>query len=183
MNDQFGINSGAAFVFERVEGGNTFTQLATLYSPSPAVSALFGWSVAVNAVGDIAIGARGDRIAQGSVYVYQKAGANSQWNLIDTLAPDVTSDPPNVGNFGWSLAFDTNFLVVGAPNEGVGANKIGAIFLYEKTAAGTLRFVDTKYPADGNAGDLFGFSVDIDESTLVVGSRNHTHHSLAVSLV
>jgi hypothetical protein len=105
LNDQFGGNSGAIYIYEREQGGDTFTSIGATYSPTPAVSALFGWSVAVNKNGVIVVGARADRTARGSVYVYKKTG-NQVWTLADTLEPDVTQDPTNGGNFGWSVAID-----------------------------------------------------------------------------
>ena len=179
LNDVFGINSGSVYIFERGEGGDTFSQLATLYQPSPEVSALFGWSVTVNKFGTIAVGARAARVARGSVYIYKNTGS-AQWTLVSTLEPLVTSDPTNGGNFGWDVAIDdANTLIVGAPNEGVGSDKVGAFFVYKEVATNSWKLFEKVTPADGGRpGDLFGFSVDIDDSTVVVGARNATFNGI-----
>lgn len=96
-------NAGAAYVFEK--DGGTFSFAFGLVSPTPAVSAQFGWSVAVNTDGVIAIGAKGDRIATGSVYIF-KPNSSSEWEHVYTLEPDAAQSFPNVGNAGWSVAID-----------------------------------------------------------------------------
>ena len=174
LNDRFAKNSGSVYIFQREEGGDTFSQSAALYQPMPEVSALFGWSVAVNKDGVIAVGARAARVARGSVYVYKNTGA-AQWTLAGILEPQVTQDPMNGGNFGWDVAInDENTLVVGAPHEGEGNGKVGALFLYKEVSTNNWDLFDKVTPEDGKAGDLYGFSVDIDDSTVVVGAKNAT---------
>jgi hypothetical protein len=105
QNDQFGTNAGAAYVFQK--GGSSdddFVPVYDLASPDPAPSALFGWSVSVNSKGVIAVGAKGDRTAKGSVYIFKPAG--SGWTHVFTLEPNVTASFFNVGNAGWDVAID-----------------------------------------------------------------------------
>lgn len=96
-------NAGAAYVFEKK--GDSFSLVSSLISPTPAISAQFGWSVALNSKGVIAIGAKGDRIATGSVYIF-KPNSSSEWQHVYTLEPDAAQSFPNVGNAGWSVAID-----------------------------------------------------------------------------
>ena len=105
QNDRFGANAGAAYVFQK--GGSdddAFVPAYDLVSPDPAPSALFGWSVSVNSRGVIAVGAKGDRTAKGSVYIFKPVG--SGWTHVFTLKPDVTASFFNVGNAGWDVAID-----------------------------------------------------------------------------
>jgi len=104
--DKGGSNAGAAYVFQKGDSEeDSFNFAFSLVSPIPAVSALFGHSVAVNSNGVIAIGAKGDRIARGSVYLFKPNGAD--WDHVFTIAPDdVAQSFPNVGNFGWDVAID-----------------------------------------------------------------------------
>lgn len=117
------------------------------------------------------IGARADRTERGSVYIFRKSGS-ALWVAVDTLAPEVTSDPFNVGNFGWSVAVYADYIVVGAPHEGVGSDKTGAMFIYREVATNTWVLQQKVIPADGGQGDRFGFSVDIHKSIIVVGARD-----------
>jgi hypothetical protein len=103
--DGVDTNTGAAYVFEKgAETENMFSLVYELVSPTPAISAQFGWSVAVNSNGVIAVGAKGDRLAKGSVYIFKQNG--STWVHVFTLEPDVMQSFPNLGNAGWSVAID-----------------------------------------------------------------------------
>lgn len=85
-------------------------------------------------------------------------------------------------------------MVVGAPFDGTATSQTGSAFVYEETQQNSWGLVGSRIkPADGIAGDAFGFSVDIDnDHRIVVGARvrltrvqellvNHTFwsHSIA----
>lgn len=104
-NDGDDINTGAAYVFQKgVDSDDAFSLVYDLISPTPAISAQFGWSVAVNTDGVIAVGAKGDRVAKGSVYIFKPN--TTTWDHVFTIEPDVTQSFPNLGNAGWSVAID-----------------------------------------------------------------------------
>lgn len=104
-NDGDEANTGAAYIFEKgVENGDSFSLVYDLVSPTPAISAQFGWSVDVNLNGVVVVGAKGDRLAEGSVYIFKPA--DSTWDHVFTLEPDVIASFPNLGNAGWSVAID-----------------------------------------------------------------------------
>jgi len=107
QNDSVNVsNVGAAYIFEMGAGSDkSFSLISDLRSPSPAVSALFGWSVAVNSNGVIAIGAKGDRVARGSVYIF-KPTESGQWEHAFTIEPNATQSFLNLGNAGWSVAIN-----------------------------------------------------------------------------
>lgn len=74
-----------------------------------------------------------------------------------------------------SLSFcDSNKIVVGAPNEVTGGGKTGEALIFKETSNNNWELFDRVAGGDSGAGDLFGFSVAIDESdsTVVVGARN-----------
>ena len=105
-NDSDKSNTGAAYIFERgVDTDEKFSFVFDLLSPEPAISALFGWSVAVNSNGTIAVGAKGDRLALGSVYIFKPNGSEI-WEHVFTLEPNVTASFPTLGNAGWDVAID-----------------------------------------------------------------------------
>lgn len=104
-NDGDEANIGATFIFQKgVESDDDFSLVYDLVSPTPAISAQFGWSVDVNLNGVVAVGAKGDRTAVGSVYIFKLA--DSIWEHVFTLEPDVVASFPNLGNAGWSVAID-----------------------------------------------------------------------------
>lgn len=97
---------GAVFVFKRGDSNDDlFVSHSYFTSPNPVPNAFFGWSVSVNSNGTIAVGAKGDRAAKGSVYLFKLDVG--EWNHVFTLDPDdVTSSFFNDGNFGWNVAID-----------------------------------------------------------------------------
>ena len=107
FNSQFGTNTGYIYTYERGgDDGNTFTQLASIFNPNFTPNGNFGWSIAVNRNGTIAVGAPGDRSGVGSVYIF-KTRTYAQWNLVGTIEPtDVLASPETNGNFGWSVAIN-----------------------------------------------------------------------------
>lgn len=88
-------DGGAAYIFHK--DSNEWD----LFSPSPTMNAFFGWSVAVNSNGVIAVGAWGDRESKGSVYIFKYDGETT-WNHVFTLQPNVSDD----GSSGWDVAID-----------------------------------------------------------------------------
>lgn len=105
QNDGDSTNTGAAYVFQKGVGGDdAFSLVYDLISPTPENSAQFGWSVAVNSNGVIAVGAKGDRVAKGSVYIFKPNA--TLWEHTFTIEPDVTASLANLGNAGWSVAID-----------------------------------------------------------------------------
>ncbi len=151
---------GVVHVFRRPEESETFQQLVTLVSPTPSRFGYFGWSVAVDEDGDIAVGARRERSDQGSAHVYKRV-TGPDWTLVQDFEPDISSF-----DFGWSIAMDRNFLVIGAPKEG----KIGSVFVYKEQTADSWAFSEQLTPNDGGDSDEFGYSIAMDNNNLIVGS-------------
>jgi hypothetical protein len=89
------LSEGGAYIYHK--GANDWD----LFSPEPAQDAIFGWSVAVNSDGVIAVGAPGNRGYKGSVYIFKRQGTVS-WKHVFTLEPKVSS----LAYFGSSVAID-----------------------------------------------------------------------------
>ncbi len=122
----------------------------------------FGHAVAVDEDGNFAVGAPGERSGQGSIHVYKRVGKSSWTEIKPFEQPDVSSD----ADFGWSVAIDRNFLVVGAPGEG----NSGSVFVYKEQTTDSWVFSEQLTPKDGEKGDKFGWSVAMDNNNLIVGS-------------
>lgn len=99
FNSQFGNSTGYAYFYKR--GGDTFTQLASIFNPTFTINSNFGWSVSVNRNGTVAVGAPGNGgTGVGAVYIF-KTASFAQWNLVGTIEPtDVTA------SFGWDVAIN-----------------------------------------------------------------------------
>ncbi len=74
-------------------------------------------------------------------------------------------------NFGWSVALDGDYLVVGAPHYTTTGESSGSAYIFRRDA-GSARWVEvTQLLADdGQPGDRFGYAVAISGDKVVVGA-------------
>jgi len=174
--------AGAAYVFERNEGGpDQWGETARLSAAVPDEDDYFG--SAVSLFGDvIAVGAYqydggpgNPKEESGGVYLFGRdTGGIGQWGLIKVLAPgDV--DPGE--HFGESLAISEHFVVAGSTEQlGISPYPIynaGAVYLFEKDAGGTDNWGQTRkfIEGDPHINNLFGDSVAVSGHSLLVGTR------------
>lgn len=73
-------------------------------------------------------------------------------------------------HYGWSMAMDENWLVVGTPHATTGAGQdAGKVIIYQKNGDNWDEF-QVLVDAEGNTFQNYGFSVDMKSSVLVVGA-------------
>jgi len=106
--------------------------------------------------------------ASGSAYVYEKD--LEDWTMKARLLPPGTEDHQN---FGWSVAIDGRYIVVGAPHwTGSG---VGEAYLFGRLL-GVWGSQPLLLPAiDNLPDDQFGWSVAISGNIAVVGARMDNH--------
>jgi hypothetical protein len=123
----------------------------------------FGWSVAMSDTKVVA-GAVFDDDAgssSGSVYVYNTDGTGE--------LKIVASDAANGDQFGISVAMSDTHIVVGAYADDYAAGiNSGSVYVYNTDGTGELKIV----ASDGGAGDLFGCSVAMSDTHIVVGAES-----------
>ncbi len=163
LEDAGGDNAGAAYVFNRDEGGaDNWGEVKKLTASDAQGSDQFGVSVAVS--GDTAvIGAWAEDAggtAAGAAYVFQRdQGGTDNWGEVKKLT---ASDAHRKDNFGRSVALSGDNAVVGAPGEGA-----GAAYVFERDQGGTGNWGEvTKLAASGAN---FGWSVSVSGDTAVAG--------------
>jgi hypothetical protein len=156
-----GANStqGAAYVFKRI--GTSWIQEDKLTASDGAANEHFGNTITVGAQNDDGITTN----SQGSAYIFKRiSGSWIQQQKI--LATDGTP----ADYFGSFVAIDGNYIAVGAQFKKNGTNSSqGAayVFFYNGTAwAQQAKLL----AADGAASDIFGFSISIADSTILVGA-------------
>ncbi|MCH7489034.1 MAG: FG-GAP repeat protein, partial [Chloroflexi bacterium] len=171
--DTGGTFAGAAYVFERGEGGaDNWGQVEKLTASDPETLDQFGVSVAVS--GDTAVvgaiqGDAGDSNT-GSAYVFQRnEGGTDNWGQVKKLT---ASDAEAYDEFGWSVAASADTVVVGAIAERAGGVEAGAAYIFQRDEGGQDNWGEvTKLTAsDAQAGDLFGIRVALSGDTVVVGA-------------
>ena len=155
---------GAAYVFNRQGGGWVEEQKLT---PSDGANEnQFGWSVAVSG-STIVVGTFlddfGNTDDQGAVYVFNRQGGS--WVETQKLT---ASDGGESDQLGFSVAVSGSTIVAGAV--GVSGNSFrGAAYVFNRQGGSWVE-AQKLTASDGSTGDVFGFSVAISGSTVVVGA-------------
>lgn len=149
-----------------------FKLLRYLENPNPegiAQSDAFGTSVAIHG-NFIAVGAPGEQDAngvpsQGKVYLYSSTG-----NYLRTIDDPNPVAPINAGDgdsFGTSVALNTGYVLVGAPNENDTTDNNGKAYLFDVTNGNLVHTFDDPNPNTTEVnpnGDAFGQNVALTEN-------------------
>lgn len=156
--------TGSAYIFSY--DGSTWSEETKLTASDGAKYDIFGISVAIN--GNYAvIGACTndedtlDYAGLGSVYVFVRDG--SSW----TEEAILTASDGEIGDyFGFSVAFDGNYIIIGAPGDD---DFQGSVYVFTRNL--TTWTETTKLTAsDGASGEMFGNSVSFNGNYLLVGA-------------
>jgi WD40 repeat protein len=154
-DNENGIDSGAAYVFDASTGAQLFKLLPNDGSAGDG----FGYSAAIDN-GVIAVGAWFDTDnggASGSAYLFN-ASTGTQITKLHA------SDGAQGDHFGASIAINNGVVAVGASDKD---NFAGAAYLFN--ASGGFQIAKL-LPNDGAASDNFGLFVDIDNGVVAVAS-------------
>jgi len=158
-DDEYGENSGSAYLFDAVSGA----EIRKLYASDAWPEAYFGWSVDIS----------GDFVLVGSPYAdfasYDQLGAAyifdaSSGQQLHKLVPN---DPHDEKRFGFSVAIDGNFAVIGAFCDDQGGYQAGAAYVFDVTTGSLLRKL---IASDADEDDWFGHSVSISGTTIAIGA-------------
>jgi hypothetical protein len=160
-----GVRSGSAYVFRW--NGSAWVQQAKLLPSDGAAGDNFGYSVTIS--GDIAlVGAYADDDnggSSGSAYVFRWNG--SAWVQQAKL---LASDGAAGDVFGWSVALDGDFALIGAYRDDDMDFDSGSAYVFRWNGSAWLQ--QAKLTAtDGAFFDNFGISVAIDGDTALVGAQ------------
>lgn len=161
--------SGSAYVFRPSRTGR-WTQEQKLMASDAESNDRFGSSVA--AILDlVAVGAPLDDHGQdnaGSVYVFEFSRACKSWVEVAKL---VSAQPNALDNFGFSVSLAGDLIVVGAIGDDDGAVDAGAAYVYRRSPdRSTWQFEQKLTAEDATQEGFFGTSVDVHETTIVVGA-------------
>jgi hypothetical protein len=157
-----------AYVFVKPAAGwTTATETAKLSVPEPCHTG----SVAV--VGDtVVVGAPETGDMKGTALVFVKPATG--WTTTDApTARLAASDGAPGDDFGRSVAFDSETIVVGAPGDDVGPNvDQGSAYVFHKPAGGWTNGTESaKLTGFGDrAGAAFGSSTAMSGDTIVIGA-------------
>jgi hypothetical protein len=181
----FNNKSGVVYLYKKI--GNLFELRHKFTAPS---GGRFGASIAMNGT-HLFIGATkaGDNDS-GAVYIYDISNTDIR------MSDDVPTDDKGLqrsdgdlitnSNFGNAISVNGNYLVVGAYNKDESLNEdVGAVYLYRLNNAGGYSLTQkilavnptssTTYVPYAN--EKFGFSVDISNKRIIVGSHSEDRGS------
>ncbi|MFC1600778.1 FG-GAP-like repeat-containing protein [Candidatus Sumerlaeota bacterium] len=165
FDDDDGVDSGSAYVFEK--SGGSWSQTAKLTASDGAAGDEFGISTSVN--GDTAvIGAYLDDDGgadAGSAYVFEKSVGS--WSQAAKLT---ASDAGAGDNFGNTVSVGVNTAIVGSYlDDHAGGADAGAAYVFEKSG-GSWSQTAKLTASDAAASQWFGYSVSIYADVLLVSA-------------
>jgi hypothetical protein len=158
------FDQGSAYVFNRQ--GGSWIEEQKLTASDGAVADNFGRSVAISGSTIVVGSAKLTVFVEGSAYVFNRKG--SSWVETQKLT---ASEGAGANIFGWSVAISGSTIVVGAWGDKVGANfNQGSAYVFNRQGSS---WVETQKltASDGAPFDEFGWSVAINDSTIVVSSE------------
>ena len=164
QNDSNGIDCGAAYVYQH--SGSNWTQSQKLTASDANTGDQFGRSVAIEG-NTIVVGSYiGDSTEpnSGSAYVFTRSGSVwSQWQKLTAL------DANTEDKFGCSVSIDNNTIVIGAYGD---SSDTGSAYVFTRTGS-TWNFQQKLTASDAIQGDLFGYSIAIDDNAILIGAHNN----------
>ena len=163
-----GLNSGAAYVLERDLGGpGNWGEVTKLVPLDLGVDDRFGFQVTV--WGDhVAVAAPRQDSRRGAVYVFERdSGGANNWGQVAKLVGEDQGD-----GFGQSVALSAGTLAVSAHSDTVTQPGQGSAYVFERAAGGGGAWGLTQkvVPLDPIPGHQFGYLLDLDGDTLIVGA-------------
>lgn len=159
----------------------TFTEVIKAAAIDRSAEDRLGYAVDIS--GDYAIvGAYGDDFGEfdpnmGSAYIFEKTGIEN-WAFVQKIN---NSDQDDYDRFGWSVAIDGNYAVIGAYGEdhneedGAYLAKAGSAYIFERDESGTWNEVQKIVASDRDISDEYGWTVDISGNTIIVGAHKESH--------
>lgn len=158
---------GAAYVY--VLGEHGWSEQAKLVATPHFADDTLGGKVALkNDIAVLGVMRRDDKGKDSGAVVTFKRHANKWQQQKIITAPDAKAGDA----FGQSIALTKDHLIIGAPRNDVSGKDSGAAYIY-KRVNDNWRYQTKITASDGAAGDLFGISLAIDETTIIVGADLH----------
>jgi hypothetical protein len=164
-----GLNSGKAYIFNVTTGA----LLHTLDNPNPYSGSTFdafGSSVAIS--GNYAIVSAPDEddaggLSSGKAYIFNVTTGQ----LLHTLDNPNAYDTSAEDEFGYSLAIDGNYAIVGAYFEDdAGGTGSGKAYIFNVTTGALVHTLDNPNAYSTSANDNFGNSVGMSGNYAIVGA-------------
>jgi len=166
-NDDMGVDSGSAYIFDVSSG----TQLAKILATDGDYDERFGFAVSIS--GEMVIvGA-----PQHSTDLTYYSGSAYLFDITDPANPVqvaelLPADGADFAEFGYSVAIEGDRALVGAYCDDDNGDCSGSAYLYDISDPANPVLINKLVPADGAEADHFGSSVAMDAGVAVVGAKS-----------
>jgi len=180
--DTGGSNAGAAYIFTQ-NSSDIWNERQKLQASDRLAYDEFGFSVAINSLGDTAIvgsvKADAGGFNSGATYIFTKNTSDVWSERQKLLSSDIQADD----YFGRSVAINNpgNIAVVGAPRADAGGSNSGAAYIFTKNTSDIWSERQKLLSSDLQAGDSFGRSVDINDAGNIVIIGAHLEDGVTVA--
>ena len=157
-DDTQGVNVGQAHLFDAGSGA----LLRTFNDPTLTSHDAFGISTALDG-NHVLVGASGDWTqgpSVGQAHLFD-AGSGALLRTFDDPTPTESDQ------FGWPVAIDGDYVLVGAPTDDTNGNEAGQAYLFDTRTGALLRTFNGPRPDNE---DLFGNAVALDGTRALIGS-------------
>lgn len=172
----FGDIEDAGKVYSYYRSGTKWYQAQSVAAPKTSKDSFFGSSLDYDGQ-RLVIGAQSENNNTGAAFVYYRVG--STWTQEAAISPesDHTGD-----NFGASVSIDGETIVIGAPfaDPDLGSGEVtnaGAAYVFHKRPSGWYQQAKL-LSEDAMSFDHFGRSVEIDDTTIVVGANSRDYYTI-----
>ena len=166
-----GISAGSAYIFEVGTTGN-WTEVAKIRGDETQPES-FGHSVDISGTRAI-VGAPLENTAgtfAGAAYIFERDATGSWIQVAKILASDAEAQD----RFGWSVAINGDYAIVGAINEDTGHSNAGKAYIFNRDSAGNWTETAQIQPGDITSVQEFANAVAVDGNTAVIGASKAGH--------
>lgn len=167
QDDDFGNNSGSAYIFRFDELNEVWNQVEKLHAFDSGSNDHFGGHVSISGSRVIISAERDDDNGtnSGSAYIYKNTGTG--WVLETKI---LATDGQEYDSFGICVSISDTTAIVGASDDDDSGNSSGSAYVFEFDG---LQWVQSAklIPSDGGANDFFGEAVVISGDRVLIGSQ------------
>jgi hypothetical protein len=172
-DDETENNSGAAFLYLKDSGADTFSEIYKITPDNTGDNFLFGYAVTIYD-DTIFIASPNSDYYQGSVY-YLKLDDYEFFNNSSFILNEILLSADDGGfydQFGASLATYGDYLVVGTTDDDdTNGGNSGSVYVFKKNNNNGFDQIAKLIADDAEYGDLFGNSVSMYGDYIVIGSK------------
>jgi len=151
------------------------TEVSKLLAIDANTSDEFGYKVDISE-DYLVIGAYKDDNDTGAVYVYKNDGSGNYIHHNKLVASDADLDD----KFGYSVAINGDYIVIGGPINNDNGSNTGSAYIFKKDGSGDFIEQTKLLPSDSSSEQRFGYDVDITTTKIAISGLDTDDMGVAV---